>query len=143
MPANEVASGVLMLIGAFFILVACIGVVRLPDVYMRMAATSKAATLGAACTVLSVALFFFDDLGVVTRALVTILFVFATVPIGAHMIGRAAYIRHLPLWKGAVIDELAGCYDEETFTFASKPLTNQSPAPPAESGAATPPPQSS
>ncbi|NJO84921.1 MAG: monovalent cation/H(+) antiporter subunit G [Blastochloris sp.] len=84
----NIICALLMLIGSIFMLISSLGIVRLPDMYMRMSATSKAATLGAACVLLAMA-FYFREVSIVTRALAGILFVFATAPIGAHMLGRA------------------------------------------------------
>ena len=48
----------LLLLGALFMLLAGVGLVRLPDLYLRMSATSKAATLGASLVLLGAALHF-------------------------------------------------------------------------------------
>jgi multicomponent Na+:H+ antiporter subunit G len=96
--------GGLMLLGSAFILVAAVGIVRLPDVFTRMHAATKPATLGGGLIILAVALHF-GDLGIATRALLVGAFFLLTVPVGAHMIGRAAYLIGAPLWKGTVADE--------------------------------------
>lgn len=106
----EVVTIVLLVTGALFMLLAAVGVVRLPDVFMRMQATSKAATLGTGCMMLAVAVYF-GELGVVVRAAAVIVFTFFTAPVGAHMIGRAAYIGRSALWDKTVADELRGRYD--------------------------------
>ncbi len=130
-------SALLMLISTFFFIVSGIGLVRMPDLYMRMSATSKAATLGAACAFLAGALYFYDNLSVALRVFAGILFIFATAPIGAHMIGRASYARGVAVWEGAVIDEMEGCYDRSTHSFHSSPQHNQTTATtPDETGTA-------
>ncbi len=130
-------SALLMLISTFFFIVSGIGLVRMPDLYMRMSATSKAATLGAACAFLAGALYFYDNPSVALRVFAGILFIFATAPIGAHMIGRASYARGVKVWEGAVIDEMKGCYDRSTYSFYSRPQQHQTAAaPPDESGPA-------
>ena len=91
--------------GALFLLLAAVGVVRLPDVYTRMQAATKAATLGAGCTLSAVAVYF-DDFGVTVRALLVVAFIFLTAPVAAHMIGRAAYIIGVPFWRGTKLDEM-------------------------------------
>jgi multicomponent Na+:H+ antiporter subunit G len=50
----------------------------------------------------------FGDVGVATRALLVGAFFLLTAPVGAHMIGRAAYLTGTPLWKGTVVDEWRG-----------------------------------
>ena len=62
-----------LLSGAFFMLVAAIGVLRLPDLYQRLHASSKAATLGVALLLLGAALHS-GDMGVVSRCLMAIAF---------------------------------------------------------------------
>jgi multicomponent Na+:H+ antiporter subunit G len=104
---TEWLAGIAMLVGSLFMLLAALGVLRMPDVYIRMQATTKAATLGAGGLLLAVALYF-EDVGVTSRALLALGFVFLTIPISAFMICRAAYLVGVPLWKGTVLDELRG-----------------------------------
>ncbi len=108
----------LVVTGTTFMLLAAIGVVRMPDVYMRMQVSTKGASLGAGCVLLAVPVFF-GDTAIGVRALLIIVFIFLTTPISAHMLARAAYIVGVPLWEGSVIDELAGRYDREAGTLAS------------------------
>lgn len=102
---NEILGALLLLIGGAFMLLAGIGVVRMPDLFMRMQAATKAATLGAGCMLLAVAIHF-DDLAVSTRALLVTAFIFLTAPVAAHVIARAAYSVGVPLWDGTLCDEL-------------------------------------
>lgn len=99
----------LLLAGTFFMVVASVGIVRMPDVYLRMSCTSKAATLGSSCLLGAYALHA-DEIGVAVRALATALFLLLTAPVAAHMIGRAAYRLGVPLWIGSCCDELKGAY---------------------------------
>ena len=96
----------LLVLGALFMLLAAVGLVRLPDLYLRMSATSKAATLGASLVLLGAAVHF-GTAAVAGRAVVIIVFLFLTAPVAAHTIGRAGYRRKSPLWKGTIADELA------------------------------------
>jgi len=100
---NEIASA-LLLIGSFFMLLAGLGLFRLPDIFMRMQAATKASTLGVACILLAVSIHF-QELAITIRAILIIAFFFLTAPIGAHMLARAAYAVGVPLWKGSIIDE--------------------------------------
>lgn len=97
----------LLFAGAFFVLVSGIGVIRLPDLFLRMAAITQATTLGVGAIFLAVAIFF-DDAGSIGRAIAAVIFVFITSPISAHAIGRAAYHSGVALWSGTVLDELKG-----------------------------------
>jgi multicomponent Na+:H+ antiporter subunit G len=97
----------LLIAGAAFLLLASVGVVRMPDIFARMHATTKAATLGSSFMLTAVAVHA-GDAGVAVRALAIILFMYITAPVVAHMIGRAAHYIGVPLWKGTVIDEFKG-----------------------------------
>ncbi|MEO1237555.1 MAG: monovalent cation/H(+) antiporter subunit G [Planctomycetota bacterium] len=70
-------------------LLAAVGLLRMPDAYMRMQAASKASTLGTALVVASAAAGLGDGPAVV-RAAVAILFLCITMPVAAHLLGRAA-----------------------------------------------------
>lgn len=96
----------LLVLGALFMLLAGVGLVRLPDLYLRMSATSKAATMGASLVLLGAAVHF-DTAAVAGRAMVIVVFLFLTAPVAAHAIGRAGYQRKSPLWTGTTVDELA------------------------------------
>jgi multicomponent Na+:H+ antiporter subunit G len=98
---------VLLVLGASFMALAALGLVRLPDVYTRMSAASKAATLGASLVLLGAAAHF-GTVAVAGRAVVIVAFLFLTAPVAAHMIARAGYRRGSPLWKGTIADELEG-----------------------------------
>ncbi len=101
----EIATAILMVIGGAFMLLAGIGIFRMPDLFMRMQAATKAATLGIGCMLLAVAIHF-QDVSVATRALLVTAFVFMTAPVAAHVIARAAYSVGVPLWEGTLRDEL-------------------------------------
>ncbi len=109
----EVVVALLLIIGTTFTLIAAIGVLRMPDVYLRLQVSTKGATLGAGVILLAVAVYF-AEFGIVVRALLIIAFIFLTTPISGHMLARAAYRIGVPLWESSVIDELAGRYDAET-----------------------------
>lgn len=116
---SELLTCFLMLAGAGFSLIAAIGIVRMPDLYTRMQAAAKTATLGVGCTILAVAIHF-GDVGVTTQAALVIIFLFLTAPVAAHMISRAGYISGIELWERSVTDELRGRYDDSTHELASE-----------------------
>jgi multicomponent Na+:H+ antiporter subunit G len=103
---TEIATSVLVLAGGLFSLAAALGVVRLPDVLVRMHASTKAGTLGCGLILVAVAVHF-GETSVVGLCIATIVFLLLTAPIAAHMIGRAAYRTGVQLWEKSVIDELA------------------------------------
>jgi multicomponent Na+:H+ antiporter subunit G len=104
---REILSAVLLLVGATFTLLAAVGVLRMPDVFTRMQVATKAASLGATCMLLGVAVFF-AQLDITVRAVLIIGFIFLTAPVSAHMVARAAYAAGVPLWEGTILDELRG-----------------------------------
>lgn len=110
---KEILVAALLVLGASFSLLAAVGVARMPDLLSRMQASTKSATLGAGAILLAVAVHF-GALGVTTQVLLIIAFLVLTAPIAAHAIGRAGYLTGVPLWEGAVIDELRDRYDRET-----------------------------
>ncbi|HVL69981.1 MAG TPA: monovalent cation/H(+) antiporter subunit G [Vicinamibacterales bacterium] len=95
----------LLAVGAVFTLLAAVGVMRLPDLFTRMQASTKSATLGVACMMMAT-LTHFGDLTVSARALLIVAALFLTAPVAAHAIGRAAYLRGVELWDGTMFDEL-------------------------------------
>jgi len=89
--AREIVASALLLIGLAFILVGAIGLVRLPDFYSRMHAPTKAATLGVSSIVAAAVLALPGNPWVLApKALLVIIFLFLTAPIGAHMMARTA-----------------------------------------------------
>lgn len=100
---------ILVLGGVFFLFIAAIGVVRMPDLYNRMHATSKAGTLGVGLILVAVAVFY-QELSVAARALSTLAFIVLTAPVAAHALGRAAYLAGVKPCEDTYIDELAGHY---------------------------------
>lgn len=112
----EWVTGLVLFSGAFFAFLAAVGIVRLPDFFSRMQASTKAQTLGL-MGILSALALHFQDLGVTTRALLVLLFVFVTSPIAAHMIARAAYLLKIPMSEGTRVDDLKDRYDYESRTL--------------------------
>ena len=93
---TEAIAGVLVLLGAAFSLIAALGLVRLPDVFTRMHAATKAGVLGASLILVAAGLVFSDG-GTWARIVSSIFFLLLTAPIAAHMIGRASLdAKHRP-----------------------------------------------
>ena len=97
-------SGLCVFIGAIFIFIAAVGMIRMPDLLMRMHAATKAGTLGSSLILIGL-MIRFDEADVVVESMLTIIFIFITVPIASHLLARAAYLRGLKLSKNTVIDE--------------------------------------
>lgn len=96
---RETLSALLLVAGSIFMLLATIGVVRMPDLFMRMQAATKAAALGGSLMFLAALVYFWIP-EVSTRAVATIVFVYLTLPIAAHLIARAAYLTGTQIWQG-------------------------------------------
>lgn len=84
------AGCLVLVLGASFSLIAAIGVLRLPDLYTRMHAASKAGAVGGGLILLAVALMSFDT-GIALRAIIGIVFLLLTTPVAAHLLARASY----------------------------------------------------
>ncbi len=85
----EVLSGILVLAGGAFSVIAVLGLIRLPDVLTRMHASTKAGTLASSLILLAVALHFGVP-SVTAKCVAAVLFLLLTAPLAAHMIGRAS-----------------------------------------------------
>ncbi len=96
-----------LIAGSLFMLVAAIGVVKLSDVYMRMHAITKAASLGAILMLVAVSLLYVQWI-VWIEALMVVVFVILTAPIASHMIAKAAHKTNMPKGPNYVMDELEG-----------------------------------
>lgn len=100
---------VTLVAGGLFLFIAGLGIFRMPDVMIRMHAATKAGTLGAGLIFVAVAVHFRDTASV-SLAVLTVLFLLVTIPVGAHAIGRAAYRMRIRLWEKTHLDEWTGQY---------------------------------
>lgn len=101
----SIATSVLLVAGALFALVAAIGINRLPDVYTRMHAASKAGTVGSGLLLLAAGLHA-GDVAIFFRALTGIVFFVLTAPVAAHLLARAAHRAGLAPSPLSVRDDL-------------------------------------
>jgi len=106
-------------LGAAFVLLAAIGILRMPDLYLRISVTTKGATLGMGLILLCVAIYF-GEASIATRSLAIVFFLLLTAPVSAHLIGRASYFVNTPLWKNSVMDDLKGKYSKSTEGSSSE-----------------------
>jgi multicomponent Na+:H+ antiporter subunit G len=97
-------SGGLFIAGSTLALLAGVGVLRMPDVFTRMQASTKASTLGLGCLLAGVALRN-PEFAFVVRAASIAAFMLLTNAVAAHVIARAAARAGAPLWKGTLVDE--------------------------------------
>lgn len=114
MPALDTIIIVLLLGGSVLSLTAAIGLVRLPDVFTRMHASTKAGTLGVEFIMFALMLHAWDT-GVTVKAAAVILFILITAPVAAHMLGRTAYRLGEDIAPHTVCDEWQDKMRNEDF----------------------------
>jgi multicomponent K+:H+ antiporter subunit G len=95
-PAIEWLAAALLLLGAFFLLVGAIGLVRLPNFFMRLHAPTKASTLGLGGMLLASMLLAAAQGRAGFAELLITLFVFVTAPVSANLMAQAALHLRVP-----------------------------------------------
>lgn len=105
---NEVLSLLCIVVGITFDLFGCIGLIRLPDVYNRLQASTKCVTLGT-CGILFGVFIKFGFTAAGVKALLCIAFVLLTAPVAAHALARGAHRSGVAVWEKSVCDK----YKEE------------------------------
>lgn len=96
---------VMLVAGGVFTFLAALGLVRLPDVYTRMHAASKAGTVGSGLMLLAAGLHALDA-AIFTRALAGFVFFVLTAPVAAHLVARAAHGAGYRPARETVVDEM-------------------------------------
>ncbi len=89
-------ADILLLIGAAFTLLGALGLLRMPDVYNRIQAGTKAVTLGALSLLLGVALL---QPAWWTKLLIIALMILVTNPLGSSTIARALLMAGVQPWR--------------------------------------------
>ena len=97
-------GAIVSLIGAIFLFLGSVGILRLPDVYNRMQAGTKATTLGSILFLLGVGL---HQPAWIGKVILLLLFIIFTNPISSHALARAAHFAKIPLAKISIRDNLA------------------------------------
>lgn len=116
-------GGALLILGAIFTLLAAVGVVRLPDLYTRMHAASKAGAVGGGLILLAVALVSMDA-AVVLRAVIGIIFVLLTTPVSAHLLARVSYIAGYRAGESTVRDDLKTRLEQSSAPLITSSASN-------------------
>jgi multicomponent Na+:H+ antiporter subunit G len=101
----DILTAILLLLGAYFSLVAGIGIIRFPDTLTRVHAGTKPQVFGLAC-ILTAVILSTRNWSAIAIMLLILLFQMLTTPAAAHMIGRAAYRRQRPDDDRLFVDEL-------------------------------------
>jgi len=80
-----------LLIGSFFTLVGSVGLVKLPDFFMRLHGPTKATTLGVGAMLIASILYYFTHHDTVRlNEFLIVIFLFMTAPVSAHLMSKAA-----------------------------------------------------
>lgn len=96
---SETIVGIMLIVGGIFGVIGALGLVRMPDVLIRMHASTKIGTLMSGLILAAAAVWFWEP-SVTVRVVLVVLFLLLTAPIASHMIGRAAVSLGVPLFKG-------------------------------------------
>lgn len=112
MSIHDILSILLIVTGTVLMLISAIGIIRLPDFYLRMSAITKAATLGLFLLLIGLVIYF-NNLQLSIKSIIIITFILLTNPVGAHAIARAAYMKGTKLWERNTIDELKELTDRK------------------------------
>ncbi|MHC4722113.1 MAG: monovalent cation/H(+) antiporter subunit G [Planctomycetota bacterium] len=103
---TDIAGYILIIIGILFNVFGCIGLVRFPDVYNRLQASTKCVTLGTILLLFGVALVSASG-PISAKAIICAVFILITSPTAAHAIAKGAYASGVKLWEDSVTDKYA------------------------------------
>jgi len=113
----------LLVSGTFFVLIAGIALVRMPDLLLRMQGSAKAGTLGVGLIILGVAIAY-GTYAAFTKAVLVIVFYFLTAPVAAHVISRAAYRSGAAMWERTSPDEYRALVEADALLEAERRTTD-------------------
>ena len=107
----DVIGYILITIGILFDIFGCIGLVRFPDVYNRLQASTKCVTLGTIFLLVGVAVA--SGSGAMgAKAIICAVFILITSPTAAHAIAKGSYASGVGLWENSVVDKYANEIDK-------------------------------
>ncbi len=103
---TDIIGYILITIGILFDIFGCIGLVRFPDVYNRLQASTKCATLGTILVLVGTAVI--SGFGpTAAKAVICAVFILITSPTAAHAIAKGAYASGVQLWENSIVDKYA------------------------------------
>ena len=103
---TDITGYILIIIGILFDIFGCIGLVRFPDVYNRLQASTKCVTLGTVLLLIGVALVSASG-ATAAKAIICAVFILITSPTAAHAIAKGAHAYGVKLWENSVVDKYA------------------------------------
>ncbi len=101
-----ILGAIITLVVAFFLLLAATGLFRMPDIYNRMQAGTKATTMGTILFLIGLSISHIECT-CIPKIIILILFIIFTNPISSHALARAAHFMGIPLTKKTIKDSLA------------------------------------
>jgi len=114
METVKLAGAIVALIGSIFLFLGALGILRMPDLYNRMQAGTKATTLGSILTMLGIGLF---HLPWFWQAFILVAFLVTTNPLSSHALARAAHFKGIPLTPKSIEDKLSEDQTEKEDTM--------------------------
>ena len=99
----EIIGAIITLLGSLVLLVAALGLLRMPDVYNRLQVGTKSSTLGTIMTFFGLFLIMPQWWG---KLIMLVVFVMVTNPVSSHVLARAAHFIKIPLTKRTIVDKL-------------------------------------
>jgi multicomponent K+:H+ antiporter subunit G len=103
----EILISIFLVIGSFFMLVGGIGMVRLPDLFMRLHAPTKSSTLGLGSFLIAAMIYSATQGRFGFAELLITLFAFITAPVSANLMAQAALHLRLRSMSGEVPETLS------------------------------------
>jgi multicomponent Na+:H+ antiporter subunit G len=101
---SDVIGYMLIMGGILFDIFGCIGLVRFPDVYNRLQASTKCVTLGTILLLAGVAVITGLS-ATAAKAIICAVFILITSPTAAHAIAKGSYASGVKLWENSVVDK--------------------------------------
>ncbi|MBN2746910.1 MAG: Na+/H+ antiporter subunit G [Bacteroidales bacterium] len=118
MEIIQYLGGALLIMGSLSLLIASIGLIRMPDVYNRVQTGTKASTLGAILSFLGIGLLSIENWSEsnwIGRVIILIIFIIITNPVSSHILMRAAYVMKIPFTKDTKVDKLKEDIDNKVL----------------------------
>ena len=104
----RIAIDALIVIGLFFALAGTKGILKMPDTFCRMQASTCISTMGVLCTAIGAVLYaavIMGSAGTAVKIGLIALLILLTNPIGAHSIAKGAYKAGIRPEKEMTVDE--------------------------------------
>ncbi len=105
MNIKEIISIIFILSGVLLMQLAALGLIRLPDFYIRNSASTKAAILGLGLILIGTGIYF-NQILVFVELMAISLFIFLITPLASHIVARAAFKTKVPFWGKTNLDEI-------------------------------------